>query len=401
MSRIEPPTRPDDARLFDDTRGFFRARAEGEAAAALDALVASGPPLDHAGANRLTRLFLDVLADGRPMEIDLPDSLEHAERNNLLLLFGPDEQARFERLYARMPDDLVTAWRSALRGGDPRDSFGPLTAQERLDAKRIDADLRTGRRRRVVQIVLGMFVIVAAAGGVLWWRGRDDGGPTEVGEIAFGDTPDRSGDLRAGPAPVVEKALVARLDRIVALRAGAGDVASRIVLEPPATDLPQPPGTIAATLFRYNGTGQVVLVGPAGWATKACVQVSVVSASLRAFDTAYVETAPGSCGKDRAFGRNATVGCADPKGSTIMVDLVIPEGEVTLAEGGNGSVAAVRVSLLGNNPAYERADLGAEIAVAGGSAVQVPAFGGAKGTTVSFDVSASTGAPLVGSCTLV
>lgn len=400
MSRIEPQTRPDDARLFEDTRGFFRARAEGDASAALDALVAPGPPLDHAAANRLTRLFLDVLADGRPMEIDLPDTLEHAERNNLLLLFGPDEQARFERLYARMPDDLVDAWRSALRGGDPRDSFGPLTAQERLDAKRIDADLRAGRRRRLVQVIAGIVVLVAAIGGVLWWRGRDDGGTAAVGEIAFGETVDRSGDLRAGPAPVVEKALVARLDRVVALRTGTGDVASRIVLDPPATDLPQPPGAIAATLFRYNGSGQVVLVGPPGWTTKACLQVSVVSASLRAFDTAFVETSPGACGKDRAFGRNATIGCADPKASTIMLDLVIPEGEVTLAEGGNGSVAAVRVSLLGTNPAYERADLGAEIAVAGGSAVKVPAFGGAKGTSVSFDVSASTGAPLVGSCTL-
>lgn len=400
MSPIEPRTRADDAHLFDDTRGFFRARTATDIRAELDALVVPGPPLDHDAANRLARRFVDVLTDGRPTDLDLPDALEHAERNNLLLLFGPGEQDRFERLYARMPDDMVVAWRAALRGGDPRDAFGPLTAAERLDAKRIDQDMRAGRRQRLVQLVAGLVVLVAVVGGLLWWRGRGGDDAVDAGSISFGATPDRGSDLRGGPAPVVEKALVARLDRAVAVRAGQGDVASRIVLDPPAAALPQPAGAVAATLFRYNGSGQVVLVGPPGWLTKACIQVSVVSASLRAFDTAYTETAPGACAAGRAFGRVATVGCRDPKAATTMLDLVIPEGQVALAEGGNGSVAGVRITLVGAAAGFERVDLTADLVVAGGTTVKVPSFGGAKGATVSFDVSAATGAPLVGSCAL-
>ena len=399
MSRIEPQDPRDESRLFDNTRGFFRVRKT-DTAAQLEALVAPGPVLDDDAANRITRRFIDLLAEGRPTEVDLPDTLAHAERNNLLLLFGPADQMRFERLYARMPDHMVAAWRAALRGGDPSDAFGPLTREERLDAKRIEADLRAARRNRTIRVAAGAVLLAALLGGLLWWRGRDDEVDVAAGQISFGAETTTREDRRAGPPPAVEKTLVARLDRPSVVRAGTGDVAARIVLDAPVTDLPQPPGAVTATLFRYNGAGQVVLVGPPGWLTKACIQVSVVSASLRAFDTAYAETAPGACVKARVIGRVATVGCTDPKAATTMLDLQIPEGEVALAEGGNGSVAAVRVALVGDNPAYERNNITAQIAVAGGTQVKVPSFGGAVGTTVSFDVSAPTGAPLVGSCTL-
>ena len=400
VSRIDPRPTPDESRIFDDTRGFFRVRSKADIAVALDALVVPGPLLDLDQANRVTRQFIDVLTEGRPVDEDLEDTLEHAERNNLWLLFGPDDQQRFEQLYPRMPEELVDAWRKALRGGDPRDSFGPLTREERLDERRVEADLLVGRKQRRVRVLVGVVLVGLLATVGLWWNNREPGAGVSAGEIAFGAAPEPSGALRAGPSPVVEKALVARLDRAVAVRSGSGGIAERIALDVPAADLPQPSGSIAATLFRYRGSGQVVLVGPVGWLNKACIQVSVMSASLRPFDTAYTETRPGACAKDRVFGRVATVGCVDEKLATVMLDLVIPEGAVTLTEGGNASVAAVRVAIIGDNPAYERNNLTTQISVAGGTQVKVPAFGGAVGTTVNFDVSAATGVPLVGSCTL-
>ncbi len=376
-------------------------RTRADVADALESLVAAGPTLDHDQTNRLTRQFIDLLTEGRPVDEDLADTLAYAERNNLFLLFGPHDQRRFERLYPRMPADLVAGWQRALRGGEPRDSFGPLTREERLDEKRIEADLLTGRRQRRIRMLVGVVSVGVLVGAGAWWRSDRGGGDGAVaGEIAFGAVADRSGDLRAGPSPAVEKALVARLDRPVVVRGGSGEIADRIVLDAPPGDLPQPPGSIAATLFRYNGAGQVVLVGPPGWLTKACIQVSVMSASLRAFDTAYAETKPGACAKDRVFGRVATLGCTDEKLAATMLDLVIPEGDVVLSEGGNASVGAVRVAIIGDNPAYEQNKVTAQISVAGGTQVKVPTFGGAAGSVVNFDVSAATGAPLVGSCKL-
>ncbi len=401
MNGIEAKTPRDDARLFDDRRGFFRARSRVDVDAQLDAIARPGPPLDADAANALTRRFVDVLTEGRPLAHDLPDTVDHVERNNLLLLFSPGVQARLERLYPRMPLEMADAWRAALRGGDPRDSFGPLTAEERLDEARVEADLQKGRRLHRRRLAGSVLVLVLLVAGVVWWQRRDTGDAVSSGLIEFGKVAERGADLRTGGPPAVEKALLARLDRPSVVRAGSGDVSDRIVLDPPPADLPVPVGAVAATLFRYNGAGQVVLVGPPGWLAKACIQVSVMSASLRAFDTAYTETQPGACGKDRVFGRTATVGCTDPKQAAIMLDLVIPEGNVTLSEGGSASVAAVRVAVIGTNPAYERNNTAGQITVAQGSAVAVPSFGGAAGSTVSFDLSAPSGAPLTGSCRLV
>jgi hypothetical protein len=154
---------------------------------------------------------------------------------------------------------------------------------------------------------------------------------------------------------------------------------------------------VAATLFRYNGSGQVVLVGPAGWLANTCIQVSPIAQSLRPFETAFHETAPGAC-PDWVYGREAVVGCAGD--TTIMLDLRIPEGEVGLEEGGTASLSAVRALLLGTAPGYDQISLNGQIAVAAGDEVTVPAFGGAIGESVSFDVSAATGTPLVGTCTI-
>ena len=400
MHPIDRTETHDESRLFDDTKGFFRVSSQVDIDGQLDAIVAGHEPLDHDQANVVARRFVDVLTEGRPVDHELPDAVDYAERNNLMLLFSPDHQRRFEFLYPRMPDDLVERWRKALRGGDPRDSFGPLTRTERLDEKRIEADLRAGRKQRRIRVLASLVVLVALVTAAVWWTNRGDDAVASSGKISFGDVAQVGDTGRDGPPPVVEKALVARLDRPVMVRAGTGDIADRIVLDAPAGDLPQVSGSIAATLFRYNGAGQVVLVGPPGWLTKACIQVSVMSASLRAFDTAYVESVPGACPLDRVFGRVATPGCVDPSKATTMVNLVIPQGDVTLAEGGNATVAAVRISLVGNNPAYERNNLTAQISVAEGTQVKVPGFGGAVGAPVSFDVSAATGAPLVGSCTL-
>jgi hypothetical protein len=393
----EPPPSLDDTHAFTAEHGFFRARKAERRDPLAGYEVPPGPPFTPDEARREVRRFLDVLADGRPIAEDHDDPLEHAQRNGLLLLIGPDEERVLARIGRRMPRDMALAWREALRGGTASDAFGPLSASERLDEKRVEAELRSGdssRRRNLWIGSAALVVVVALLAAVLLLR--DDGDETS-GAISFGEveTPTDGVDLRAGPPPAVAPALVGRLDRPVAVRAGEGAIEDRVVLDPPAEDLPQAPGAIAATLFRYNGSGQVVLVGPAGWLASACIQISPIAQSLRPFETAYHETAPGAC-PDWVYGRDAVVGCASD--TTIMLDLQIPEGEVGLAEGGTASLSAVRVLLLGTAPAYEQISLNGQVTVAAGDEVTVPTFGGAVGESVSFDVSAAGGAPLVGTC---
>jgi hypothetical protein len=318
----------------------------------------------------------------------------------LLLLIGPQEERYVARLARRMPRDMAIAWRDALRGGHASDAFGPLSEPERLDEARVEAELRSGsstRRRNL--IITAAVVVVAVAAAAFTLTGGDDS-KDERGAITFDSTDQpTTGDLRAGPPPAVQPALVARLDQPVALRAGDGPTESRIVVSPPATDLPQAPGAVTATLFRYNGSGQVVLVGPAGWLANACIEVSPISQGLRPFETAFHETVAGTC--PTAPMRAATVGCSSD--TTIMLDLRLPEGEVGLEEsldGAKASVSAVRVKLVGNAAGYETISLNGQIVVPAGSDVTVPTFGGAVGETVNFDVSAATGAPIVGSCVL-
>jgi hypothetical protein len=397
----EPTPTLDDTQMFVDERGFFRAPPAG--AARRDPLarftIEAGPPWERDEANAQVRRFLDLLADGRPIAEEHDDPLEYAQRNGLLLLIGPDEERTLARMAKRMPRDMAVAWKDALRGGHASDAFGPLSEPERLDEKRVEAELRSGDRGRKRNLLVGSGLVVVLVAAVAFFALRDtDDGP-DSGAITFDPTPEETGgNDRSGPAPAVVPALVARLDRPVAVTAGDAPQEERIVIDPPLEDLPQQPGAIAATLFRFNGAGQVVLVGPAGWLANACIEVSPIAPSLRAFEVAFHETAPGAC-PDSLVGRDATVGCLSD--TTIMLDLLrIPEGEVGLEEGGTASIAAVRVKVVGNDPRYEYLSVNGQIAVAAGSEVTVPTFGGAVGETVNFDLSGADGSLLVGSCPL-
>src|SRR5690606_33501303 len=298
---------PDDLHAFRDERGFFRARTEERPDPLADFEIEAGPPLSPEDARREVRRFLDALADGRPILEQHDDPLEFAQRNGLLLLIGPEEEHKLAAIGRRMPRDMAVGWRDALRGGSASDAFGPLSEPERLDEKRVEAELRSGDSRRRRSLLIGgaaLLVVVAIVGVLLVRRGGDD---DTAGSISFAptDEAEEQGDLREGPPPSVVPALVARLDRAVAVAPGDGPVADRVVLDPPAEDLPVPIGAVAATLVRYNGSGQVVLVGPEGWLANACIQVSPIAESLRPFEMAFHETAQGAC-PDWVYGREAT-----------------------------------------------------------------------------------------------
>ena len=398
-----PPPRPDptdvrrrDAqRLFSDSHGFFRSPKTD--AGYVDPLagfqVEAGPEWSEEEANTVLRRMLDLLAEGRAT-IDHPDALAYAEANSLLLLIGPREEAVMHRLYTRMPPAMVERWRVALAGDRDSLEFGRRRNEE---PPTVDAVLRDARRRTVVIVAAALvtFALIAAAAVFL----RPDEADAPVGRISFGEASatGEAPDRFLGEAPIVNENLLTRLDRPVAVREGSGNPTDRIDSNVSSELLPAQPAALSATLFRYGGRGQVVIVGPAGFLSSACLQVSAVTLNLRPFDTA-IYNAGSSCPANVA-GRVATPGC---EGDTaIMLEVQFPQGEIELEEGGVASIGGVRVASFASRPGYETLSLRGTIEVRTGKVEAVPVFGGKAGDVVSFDVTAKGAAtPTIGRCTL-
>ena len=300
-----------------------------------------------------------------------------------------------QRLYTRMPPEMVERWRTALGGDRESLGFGRRRSEE---PPTVDAALRAARRRSalIVLALVATIALVFAATVVL----RPDDPELPVGRISFGNTSPtaESPDRFLGEAPIVNENLLARLERPVAVREGTGNATERIDPNVGPDLLPFPPAALSATLFRYGGRGQVVIIGPPGFLTAACLQVSAVTVNLRPFDTAVYDAGSASC-PDNVAGRAATLGCLGD--TAMMLDMQFPDGEIELEEGGVASIGGVRVASFAISPGYETMSLRGTIEVRAGKNEEVPVFGGKAGDIVSFDVTpkgATT--PTIGRCTL-
>jgi hypothetical protein len=101
-------------------------------------------------------------------------------------------------------------------------------------------------------------------------------------------------------------------------------------------------------------------------------------------------------------GRPARVTCSGRRVLVLAVD--IPQGEVSLIEGGSGWAETIRFGLeTATEPAsrWETLAVRGSITVAEeGMSVAVPRFGGAPGDVVTVDLGSGSAGPFVGDCTL-
>jgi len=289
-----------------------------------------------------------------------------------------------------MPPDLVDRWRDLLSGGARTEAFGPLTLEEKLDERQIEEALRSGRKQRIINVTVALLVMVASGyGGFAGWtalNGRDE---RTQGTLRFTTVGSASPDAPVvGGSPVVEPALTAGLTLDVSILAGDGPPGDRIVTAPFA-DYLFPPGAITASLFSYAGAGEVAFVGPSGFPERACLVASVATSDLRPLDTVWY----GSC--LNPIGRQATVRCVGDDALVLEVD--IPDGEVELPEGGTGFADTIRVQSVSDpGSRYEVLSARGTISVSPESDVVIPAFGGAAGDRLVFDL----GEGRSGRCTL-
>ena len=355
-------------------------------------------------ADRQIRAFLMRLAGDRRLA-HRTDPTELVRENDLLLLFGPEEEEAFAKLALRFPDETVAQWATLLSGGDRSEAFGPRSRAERRDEAVIARDLTRGLRKRVAGTAL---LLVVVAVGVLGGR--------SLLETTPGDRTDRSlrfstaqgqgggedpGDVRlVGGDPVADPSLVAVAETVVAVLRGDGPLEERIMLSVPRPELPIRPGTLAATVFEHGG-GQVALVGPDGWVDRACIRVSVVTGRFRPLDTVLHMGSDATCPAG-LVGRRAEVTCLGS--AALVLAINIPQGEVSLIEGGTGWAEAVRFGVespVAPSGRWETLAVRGMIAVpVGAESVAVPSFGGGPGDELVMDLGADGRGRHQATCTL-
>jgi hypothetical protein len=377
---------------------FFRARREAVSPVG-DLEVEAGPRWSEREAERQIRMFLLRLAGDRPLA-HRDDPIDFARENDILLLFGPDEEEAFAKLALRFPEETVAKWATLLAGGDRTEAFGPRSRAERRDEESIQESIKLGVRKRALT-TMG-FALIALL-GFLGIRTALEEAPVDRSDRALrfavtsqnrdlGNPADPEAPVTGGP-PVAEPVLVVGLDRLVAVAAGDGAVEDRIRLRIDDGLLPVSSGSVSASVFEHRG-GQVALVGPEGWVDAACVRASVVTEVLRPLDVVLFEAVGGSCPIGLA-GRPAVATCQGA--SALILEMDIPQGEVDLVEGGIGWAEGIRISLEFKEPGWEALSLRGTIAVpSGAESVAIPSFGGERGDEITVDL----GEGRTGTCTL-
>ncbi len=356
----------------------------------------SGGRWTDAEADQQIRAFLVRLAGDRQL-VHRDDPVELLRENDLLLLFGPEEETAFADLALRFPDETVTRWATLLSGGDRSEAFGPRSRSERRDEASLVHEFQVGLRKRAMGGVLLLAVLVLIGFGArsLLVDGPEDRSDRSLrfsGATVIDTDGGSIGRIEGGP-PVAEPTLIAVADRVVAVLRGDGPPENRIRLDVPTADLPVWPGALLATVFEHRG-GQVALVGPEDWWAGACIRVTVATESLRPLDVVVHEFEEGAC-PDGLGGREARVTCVGR--GVLMLGVDIPQGEVELNEGGLGWAETIRFGIEtvpGPASKWEILAVRGAIAVSdpsGTDGIAVPAFGGAPGDVVSVEIGGATG----------
>ena len=266
QARTEPGTEVS-AGLRERRSTFFRVRSE--SGSPVDGIaIEPGRRWTQPEADRQIRTFLIRMAGDRRLT-HRSDPVELVRENDLMLLFGPEEEEAFARLALRFPDETVAVWATLLSGGDRSEAFGPRSRSDRRDETVIEQALRLGMRKRIASSLL---LIALLVGGVMVGRPLLEQDPVDridrslrfsSADEAVDTDSDEVGPVSGGP-PVAAPALTAVADRPVAILRGDEPLVERIMVRVPDSALPVPRGLLTAAVFEHIG-GQVALVGPDGW----------------------------------------------------------------------------------------------------------------------------------------
>ena len=382
-------------------QAFFRARKFSKSPVAAYQ-VSPGSKWSTEEADEEIRKFLTRLAGDRDL-VETADPVQLAQENDLLLLFGPDEEEEFARLALRFPEETVKNWATLLSGGSRSEAFGPRSRAERRSEAAVASELQSAVFRRLITAGIGVGLILVVFFAL---KSLTDNSEEKVGlglrfsEVSSVESVESNNSYLDLFNPITEPALVATAERIVAVKQGEEQLMERIKVDVPYEALPILPGVLSATVFQY-GEGQIALVGPEGWVADSCTMVSVTTSKLRPLDVLHYAGSSTDCPSE-IKGTEANPTCL---GSSVLVlPIAIPQrsNPQKLPEGGVGWAEKVRFAIespTAELDGWEVLSVRGTIEVPEGvENVVIPKFGGAPGDKLEIDLGMGSEGPIAGSC---
>lgn len=382
-------------------QAFFRARKFSKSPVAAYQ-VSPGSKWSTEEADEEIRKFLTRLAGDRDL-VETADPIQLAQENDLLLLFGPDEEEEFARLALRFPEETVKNWATLLSGGSRSEAFGPRSRAERRSEAAVASELQSAVFRRLITAGIGVGLILVVFFAL---KSLTDNSEEKVGlglrfsEVSSVENVESNNSYLDLFNPITEPALVATAERIVAVKQGEEQLMERIKVDVPYEALPILPGVLSATVFQY-GEGQIALVGPEGWVADSCTMVSVTTSNLRPLDVLHYAGSSTDC-PSGIKGTEANPTCL---GSSVLVlPIAIPQrsNPQKLPEGGVGWAEKVRFAIESPTAelnGWEVLSVRGTIEVPEGvENVVIPKFGGAPGDKLEIDLGMGSEGPIAGSC---
>ena len=381
---------------------FFRARKFSKSPVAAYQ-ISPGSEWSPEEADEEIKKFLTRLAGDRDL-VEARDPVKFAQENDLLLLFGPDEEEEFARLALRFPEETVKNWATLLSGGSRSEAFGPRSRAERRSEAAVASELQSAVFRRLIAAGIGVGVILVIFFGLKSLTGNTDekvGLGLRFSEVSSVESIESNNSSYLNFFnPITEPALVAVADRIVAVQQGEGQLMERIKVDVPYESLPIQPGVLSATVFQYR-EGQIALVGPEDWVSGSCIMVSVTTSNLRPLDVLHYAGSETYC-PSRIKGIEVTPTCLGS--SALILPIAIPQRSdpQKLPEGGVGWAEKVRFTIespTAESDGWEVLSVRGTIEVPEGvENVVIPKFGGAPGDQLEIDLGMGSEGPITGSC---
>ena len=382
-------------------QAFFRARKFSKSPVAAYQ-VTPGSKWSTEEADEEIRKFLTRLAGDRDL-VETADPIQLAQENDLLLLFGPDEEEEFARLALRFPEETVKNWATLLSGGSRSEAFGPRSRAERRSEAAVASELQSAVFRRLITAGIGVGLILVVFFALKSLTGDSEekvGLGLRFSEVSNVESTESNNSYLDLLNPTTEPALVATAERIVAVKQGEEQLMERIKVDVPYEALPIPPGVLSATVFQY-GEGQIALVGPEGWVADSCTMVSVTTSNLRPLDVLHYAGSGTDC-PSQIQGIEANPTCLGT--SVLVLPIAIPQrsNPQKLPEGGVGWAEKVRFAIespTAELDGWEVLSVRGTIEVPEGvENVVIPKFGGAPGDKLEIDLGMGSEGPIAGSC---
>ncbi len=235
-----------------------------------------------------------------------------------------------------------------------------------LLGRQLESSFTMAGRRRITLAVLAVMAASGLLAVAIWAVLNDTGLDFGDDSALFSSTEASEGFTTeevagASASPDLADAPSAPLTQTVAVVAGQGPAASRIVEQPDPAVFPIAPGTVTASLVTFRSVPAVAILGPADWYAGTCIQITSIDPSGEPSAPIWVAARLGSCGGD-ATGTGVVPVCTGPRGMIVR----LAANPATDTDTDTDTAGSVSVDVFAVNPDFETLLVTGTVPVAGG-----------------------------------